>query len=155
MILPGHVAIAVFCHKLLRQDLVTVVAASVVPDIVDKGLAQVLRITPSGRYIMHSIPGCVLAALLVGLIGGKERGYAWALGHFAHLLGDPGFIPWWFPFKQYEFSRLKELGEFLYDAFGKDGLRRLAAEMVMLVVALAIPARKARQKKPATGAKEG
>jgi hypothetical protein len=139
MILPGHIAVAILGHKLLRQDLATIVVASVMPDIVDKGLAQVLRVTPSGRYIMHSLPGCLVAALLVGLILGKERGYAWALGHLAHLVGDPGFLPWWFPFKQYEFSRLKELGEFVFEVFGKDGLRRLAAELVMLAVALVIP----------------
>jgi hypothetical protein len=139
MIFPGHIAVAILGHKLLRQDLATIVAASVVPDVIDKGLAQVLRITPSGRYIMHSIPGCLITALLVGLIWGKERGYAWVFGHFAHLLGDSGFLPWWFPFKQYEFSRLKEFGEFVYEVFGKEGLRRLSVELVMLAVALVLP----------------
>ena len=137
MILPGHLAVAIFVHELLHVDLPTVIAATVVPDAVDKGLAQGLHVTPSGRYAMHSLVGWLASSLLVGLVGGKERGYAWAIGHLFHLLGDPGHVPWWFPFRKYEFCEIMELDQFLYSIFATtEARRKLLAEMLLLVLAL-------------------
>ncbi len=140
MILPGHIAVAIFCHRLLRLDLSTLIAAALLPDAVDKGLAHVLRVTPSGRYAMHSLPGWLFSSLAVGLWGGEKRRHAWAVGHLAHLLGDPGQVPWWFPFKQYEFPEAMSLSQFLTAAFGTaEAQRSLALETLLLILALLCP----------------
>lgn len=137
MILPGHIAISIICHKLFRIDLPTAVAATLVPDAVDKGLAQVLHLAPSGRYAMHCLPGWLVSSLLVGCLGGKRRGYAWAIGHLAHFLGDQGDIPWWLPFRRYNFDEIVPLDDFLLSVFStSQGRKNLLLETTFLLLTL-------------------
>lgn len=138
MILPGHIALAIFGHKLLRVDLPTAMAASLAPDLVDKALAQVLQITPSGRYAMHSLVGWAAISAAAYLVGGKERGRAWAVGHFLHFIGDGGEMPWLLFLRDYSFSAPKGFGDVFWEAFATtEGLLRFAFELVLLGGALA------------------
>ena len=117
MILPGHIALAIFGHKLLRVELPTAVAATLAPDLVDKALAQVLHVTPSGRYLMHSLVGWLAASALAYLLGGKAKGRAWAVGHFLHFIGDGGEMPWLLFLQEYSYSEVKELNSVFWEAF--------------------------------------
>lgn len=137
MILPGHLALAILGHKFFRADLSTVVAGTLAPDIVDKSLAHALHITPGGRYGMHSFLGWLISSSLVGLLCGRKRGFAWAVGHFAHFAGDEFDMPWWLPFKRYHFGPVEDLDEFLAGAVGTSGgRRRLALETLLLALVI-------------------
>jgi len=61
----GHLAISALQHRYLKADLVPVVVAGVLPDVVDKTLCQVLHLTPSGRMFGHTLAGLGLSALCV------------------------------------------------------------------------------------------
>ena len=137
MILPGHIALAIFGHKLLRVDLPTTLAATLAPDVIDKPLAHVLRVAPSGRYATHSLAGWVGASALVCLLGGQERGRAWAVGHFLHFVGDGGAMPWWLFFREYAFAPSGELKDIVWKTLvTSEGRRGLAFEMLLLGAAL-------------------
>ena len=102
----GHLAVSVLQHRYLKVDLKPVVAAEVFPDVVDKTLCQVLHLTPSGRMFGHTLAGLIFSTAVVGLIWGRRAAWSWALGYLGHLLGDAGgFVPWLYPFAQYDFSR--------------------------------------------------
>jgi hypothetical protein len=53
----GHLAVSVLLHRYLGTDLKLTVAGGIAPDIVDKTLCQVLRLTPDGRMLGHSLLG--------------------------------------------------------------------------------------------------
>ena len=155
MILPGHIALAIFGHKLLRVELPTTVAATLAPDLVDKALAQVLHVTPSGRYAMHSLVGLLAASGAAYLLGGKDKGRAWAVGHFLHFVGDGGEMPWLLFLRDYSFSGPRGLNEVFWEAFGTtEGLLGLAFEMVLLGGALAWLIRDGRAKQAASLSRE-
>jgi hypothetical protein len=89
----------------LDADLKTVVAGGVFPDVVDKTLCQVLRVTPSGRMYAHTVLSLTLSTGVVSMIWGRRPARAWALGYLGHLLGDAGgTLPLLYPFREYEFS---------------------------------------------------
>jgi len=141
MILPGHLAIAIFTHKVTGADLRTLLAATLAPDMVDKSLAQVVHVAPSGRYAMHTALGWLTSSLVVLLVAGKQRASAWALGYLGHLLGDGLQVPFWLPFRRYDFGQVIELDDFLCGVISSaEGRRNLLVEMLLLVLALLMPA---------------
>jgi len=100
---PGHLACGLFLRAITRLNLTVILTATFLPDIIDKILADVLNAAPYGRAYMHCIPVLVLiSAVLATVFRDPRIGYAWAVGHFTHLVADISFIPWWFPFKQYD-----------------------------------------------------
>jgi membrane-bound metal-dependent hydrolase YbcI (DUF457 family) len=116
VILPGHVALAALAAKCTGVDLRASLAASMAPDLVDKPLRWLLRITPNDRIPAHTLLFWAGSTALVwALSGGERRGVlarGWAVGYGAHLAGDhlnsylnPGRIyPLW-PFKRYRLHR--------------------------------------------------
>ena len=101
----GHLAVSALLHHYLDVDLETVVVGSVFPDVVDKTLCQVLRLTPSGRMYAHTLLGLTLSTGVVSLFGGRRKARAWALGYLGHLVADSGgWLPLLYPFREYEFS---------------------------------------------------
>ena len=137
MILPGHIALAILGHTVLDLDLPATLAATLLPDAVDKSLAQVAHITPGGRYAMHSLAGWATSVAIAWLLGGRKWGRAWAIGHFLHFLGDRGGIPWWFPFKRYEFTPPPDLDDFILDVLrSPTGRRGLLIEFALLGLAM-------------------
>lgn len=100
---PGHLACGLVVRAISRLNLIVILIATFLPDIVDKLLSDILHIAPYGRTYMHCIPILVLiSVLLAGIFRDIKIGCAWAAGHFAHLIADISFIPWWFPLRQYD-----------------------------------------------------
>ena len=76
--------------------------AFLLPDLVDKPL-WVLGVISDGRYIGHTLLLTFLVAFVFSL---KKRVYGlFAIcGGILHLLLDTmGFVPWFYPFKSYDF----------------------------------------------------
>lgn len=100
----GHVAVSALLHHYLDVDLKTVLAGGLFPDVVDKTLCQVLRVTPSGRMYAHTLLTAAASSALVSLLWGKKKARAWALGYLGHLTADGGgWLPLLYPFRKYEF----------------------------------------------------
>ena len=101
--IPGHLALAASTGRVLGVSVTGAILGTFAPDVIDKGLNDILHITPYGRHLMHSVAGCVVCSCLVGLSLGRAWGWGWFAGHFSHLLADLGtFIPLWMPFIRYE-----------------------------------------------------
>ena len=76
--------------------------AFLLPDLIDKPL-WILGVISDGRYIGHTLLVAFLVALVFSL---KKRVYGlFAIcGWISHLLLDiRGFVPWFYPFKSYDF----------------------------------------------------
>lgn len=143
MILPGHIAAAVLCHRHLKIDLRLSLVAGLLPDVVDKILYYGFRIVPSSRVIMHTLWAWLGTTLLLGLVAwlwslfGKgqiripykgwipERWPRWAVlpaswfcGYGVHLLCDSpltgGKLPFLYPFRTYELVSLSVPMGFLF-----------------------------------------
>jgi hypothetical protein len=100
----GHVAVSALAHRYLKADLIPVMAAAAVPDVVDKIAHYVLFQGEGSRWMGHTLVGAVVTAALVYLIWGKKPALSWTLGYLLHLLGEfGGVVPYLFPFVQYEF----------------------------------------------------
>jgi hypothetical protein len=101
----GHLAVSALLHRYLDADLKPVIAAGLFPDVVDKLLCQVLRLTPSGRMYAHTFLSVALSTAVVHKVCGRRTSRAWALGYLGHLVADmEGRVPWLYPFREYEFS---------------------------------------------------
>jgi len=75
----------------------------ILPDLVDKTL-WVLGVLPNGRNIGHTLFTVFLVGLVFSL---KKRTYGLVaiLGGMAHLLSDrSALVPWFYPFKTYDFA---------------------------------------------------
>lgn len=133
--LIGHVAVAILQHHYLDADLAPVMAGGLFPDVVDKTLHYVLRVTPSGRMWSHTALSLGLSTGAVWLLAGRRTARSWALGFAGHLLVDGGDeIPWWYPFKSYTFTPSPGLREIL-ERFAHDR-RKIAVEVGLLLWAL-------------------
>jgi len=112
MILPGHIAAAYLVAKATAVDMRGALAAAMCPDLIDKPIRWVLRLTPNDRIPAHSLLGGVLTTAGASRLGGSGFARGWAVGYAAHLLCDeinahlnPGRIYFWWPFKRYTFHR--------------------------------------------------
>ena len=108
MIFPGHVAAAALAARALGTDMPAALAASMCPDLVDKPVRWVLRVTPNDRIPAHSLFFMTGTTMLAYLFSGPRAARGWATGYGAHLLCDeinshlnPGRIYFWWPFKRY------------------------------------------------------
>ena len=129
----GHLAISGLLHHYLGADFKAVMAGGLFPDVVDKSLCQVLRVTPSGRMYAHTLFGAAVSTGIVSLIWGRRTARAWALGYLGHLAGDgPWKLPLLLPFKRYEFEG-NELNIFQIMLLAVTDKVRMGAEFVLLV----------------------
>lgn len=78
------------------------IAATLAVDVMDKILSDVLHLAPYGRCWFHTLLSVAACTAIVTAWKGKEWGLSWCLGHFLHLIGDIGFIPWFYPFISYQ-----------------------------------------------------
>lgn len=115
MILPGHIAASVLCHRYLKVDLRVALVAGVVPDMVDKVLYYGLRVVPSSRVPMHTLLAWLASTTLVMAMAWslkRDNAGAWSLtwfvGYGAHLLCDSplagGKLPFLWPWMSYDFT---------------------------------------------------
>jgi hypothetical protein len=104
----------------------------ILPDLVDKSL-WVLGVFTDGRNIGHTLFTTFLVALAFSL---KKRVYGLVAlcGGMAHLLSDrSALVPWFYPFKTYDFPTV--------DWHGVLTLRNLALTLLeMVVVAIVVSA---------------
>ena len=108
MILPGHLAGAWLAARAAGADLGGAMAASMAPDLVDKPLRWILRLTPNDRIPAHTLLAWVLTTAVVARLFGRDRASGWAVGYGAHLIGDgvnahlnPGRLYLGWPFVRY------------------------------------------------------
>jgi len=110
MIFPGHLASAVLARRYLLVDWYAFLIATFAPDVIDKTLYYVLRVTPHSRIPMHSLVGWLgttaVATAVSWAAGRRWRwGWVWLLGYGTHLLLDSpvagGSLPFLYPFRQY------------------------------------------------------
>jgi len=140
---PAHLAAALLVNEAYRGDRPSAMAATLVPDLVDKTLAWLLGLTPSGRYMAHSLAAVALSAALVAALGGRRRGLSFGASYLTHLVCDlweGGHVPWLMPFKPYH--RVDDRWQLGLSA--KGFLLELASTLLLIRFALASPARSAQ-----------
>jgi len=131
----GHLGIALLQHSVLNAGLVPVIAGGLFPDMLDKTLCQVLRVTPSGRMWGHTALGVAVSTTLVTSFAGRRAGRSWLLGYLGHLLADSdGSIPWWYPFRTYTFEPSPGFVEILQNF--TENRDEMALEFGLLTVSL-------------------
>ena len=91
-----------YFRSLIRPEIAVTACAFPVPDLIDKPL-WMLGVISDGRFIGHTLLVATLVAFAFSL---KKRVYGvFAIcGGLSHLLTDMwGFVPWFYPFKSYDF----------------------------------------------------
>ncbi len=108
MIFPGHVAAAGLASKVFHVDLRASLLVSMFPDLIDKPVRWVFRVTPNDRIPAHTLLAWMLTTLVARVLGGRRFAHGWLVGYGSHLLCDeinahlnPGRIYFWWPFKRY------------------------------------------------------
>jgi hypothetical protein len=101
MLFLGHIAVSLLLADATRTDRAAAVAGNLVPDVVDKTGAWVLKAMPDSRWLAHGLPFFGLVNLAVILVLDRRRSRAFALGYAGHLACDlwaGGRVPWFAPF---------------------------------------------------------
>jgi hypothetical protein len=108
MIFLGHVAAASLAAKAFGTDLRAGLAVSMFPDLIDKPVRWVFRLTPNDRIPAHTLLGWTLSTAVALALFGRRFARGWAVGYGSHLLCDevnahlnPGRIYFWWPFRRY------------------------------------------------------
>ena len=108
MILPGHLAAALLVSRAFRVDRHGSLLASMFPDVIDKPIRWLFRLTPNDRLPAHTGLVWAVTTGLVCLWKGSTFGKDWFVGYGSHLCCDqvnaylnPGRIYFWWPFKRY------------------------------------------------------
>ncbi len=99
----AHVGTALILAKAARASTSFAVLGALTPDLVDKPPAWVLKVTPSGRYVGHSLLSCLLLSLVALKLFGRRASLGFGLGYVGHLAGDvESPVPWLMPFVKYD-----------------------------------------------------
>ena len=101
MLFFGHIAASLLIADATDSDRTAAVAGNLLPDVMDKTLGYVLRLTPS-RWLAHGLPGYALATVAAFAFLDRRRWRGFALGYAGHLLCDlwaGGKVPWLAPFQ--------------------------------------------------------
>jgi membrane-bound metal-dependent hydrolase YbcI (DUF457 family) len=110
----AHLAASLLLNEACHGDRASAAAGALVPDLIDKTLAWVLGVTPSGRYASHSLAGAAALTLAAARLAGRRKGASFGASYLCHLACDlwaSGHVPWLMPFKRYRHSgRRWELG---------------------------------------------
>jgi hypothetical protein len=138
----GHVASSILAAYALKLDSRLVVAAGLVPDVVDKTARYVLHVVPSGRLPSHTLLGLTLTTLAVyGL--GRIRGQgpaptrAWFIGYGTHLVLDfAGILPLLWPFAEYQWPDGLTPFDWIFEPISWSRWLSLALEGALVVAAV-------------------
>ena len=110
----GHVAVSALAHRYFKADLVPVMAAAAMPDVVDKVAHYVFLQGEGSRWMGHTLVSVAASTVSIRVIWGKKAAWSWGLGYLLHLLGEfGGVVPWHFPFVTYDFPPDLGFGETL------------------------------------------
>jgi membrane-bound metal-dependent hydrolase YbcI (DUF457 family) len=103
----AHAGFAALSTKYARVPALPAVFASLLPDVIDKGLA-LLAISPSSRWIAHTLFFAIVVVVLAAMIFRSNAAVlAVALGLIFHIALDAeGFLPLFYPFLQYAWPQL-------------------------------------------------
>ena len=107
MVPSAHLAASLLLNEVYRGDRASAAAGAVVPDLIDKTLAWLLGVTPSGRHAAHSLAGAGVLTLTTAWLAGPTRGASFGASYLCHLVGDlweGGHVPWLMPFRKYAYS---------------------------------------------------
>lgn len=106
MFILAHLGITAFLASLLSLSPLIALIASQLPDLIDKP-PYILGISPSGRYMGHTLLSIFLLGLATYLITRKKIiALSVSFGMLMHLIEDlPYFIPWLYPFINYDFPK--------------------------------------------------
>lgn len=120
---------------IFRLNPIVTVFCGILPDLVDKPLAMMG--IGGGRYIGHTLLfGIIVVALF--FLWKRRFGFAAITGLASHLLLDLNApVPWFYPFKEYQFSN--ERLDFVawinwYLDFSQVGYELIIVAIVVLVV---------------------
>jgi len=135
----AHLAASFLVNEAYSGDRVSAAAGAIVPDFIDKTLAWVLGVTPSGRHAAHSLAGASVLTLATMRFAGRKRGLSFGASYLCHLVGDlweGGHVPWLMPFRSYRHSERRwKLGitwrAMLLELVGMVILARLATRWFM------------------------
>ena len=124
----GHIASALIVNRLARVDagVAPAVLGALVPDAIDKTLAWVLHVVPTGRHIGHTLFAAAVFSAVGAALFGREKGLAFGVAYISHLVGDrwhDGHVPWLMPLKRYDRER---------EAWRERWSIKLGAEVVLL-----------------------
>ncbi len=103
MLFFGHIAATLLVADATDSDRAAAVAGNLLPDVTDKTLGYVLRLTPS-RWLAHGLPGYFLVNLAAFALLDRRRWRGFALGYAGHLICDlwaGGEVPWRAPFQKH------------------------------------------------------
>ena len=125
-----------------RLELLAVVVATQLPDIVDKPLAWWFGVLPSGRSLAHSLFLAVPLAFVVLAVawyrGHPAVGLAFGVGYASHLFGDVYVALYYWRPEEFSFLLWPVLAPYPYDeAINLSGLVDEVAATPSLLVALA------------------
>ena len=101
MLFFGHIAASLLIADATGADPGAAVAGNLVPDVTDKTLNWVLRLTPSSRWLAHGLPFFALMSLAALALLEPRRARGFIVGYAGHLLCDlwaGGRVPWLAPF---------------------------------------------------------
>jgi len=84
----AHLAASLLLNEVYRGDRASAAAGAVVPDLIDKTLAWLLGVTPSGRHAAHSLAGAGVLTLATAWLAGPTRGASFGASYLCHLVGD-------------------------------------------------------------------
>ena len=138
MLFFGHIATTLLIADATDSDRAAAVAGNLLPDVTDKTLGWVLRLTPS-RWLAHGLPGYFLANLIAFALLDRRRWRGFALGYAGHLICDlwaGGKVPWLAPFQEEPDRNNKR----------SKGLRYLVVYMIPEVIGLPLTLRLLRRR---------
>lgn len=139
MILPGHLASAIIASRLPGVHRPTALAASLFPDLFDKTLHWVFRVTPSDRLWGHTLWSMLGTTLITWAVGKglhkPDTGRSWLWGYAVHLAGDTTApIPLLYPLSRrgvHMGARMREIlhgnRRFPWRVLASEGLLAMAA----------------------------
>jgi hypothetical protein len=107
MLFFGHIAVSVALADATNSDTAAAIAGNLFPDVVDKSLGWVARLTPS-RWVAHGLPCLVTTCALLKPVLPERAWRGFALGYVSHLAGDlwnGGRLPLLAPFRGRRRSR--------------------------------------------------
>jgi membrane-bound metal-dependent hydrolase YbcI (DUF457 family) len=116
MLFFGHIATSLLVADATDSDRAAAVAGNLLPDVTDKTLGWVLRLTPS-RWLAHGLPAYFLVNVIAFAVLDRRRWRGFALGYAGHLLCDlwaGGKVPWLAPFQKQPDRKKKRSKGFRY-----------------------------------------
>jgi hypothetical protein len=129
-----HIGVSAILALIFRLNLAVAIFCGILPDIVDKPLAAMG--IGSGRYIGHTLLFAVVVSAAF-FFWKKKYGLAAVIGLVSHLLLDLNtLVPWFYPFKSYNFGSVKlDFTVWLHDYLSFD---KLGHELIAMAAAVII-----------------